>query len=223
MNSDTWTMLSEESQECLKTLLPRSAFMGYDDKLCDDHPSSELSKKHAFNNGDGDPVDKSNVNVPEELGELDHTFFIDAHFQAAMRTFQNHLQLNWFTDAHQEKLEAFQERIRNGTLAAPWKDEVWERDNGISNLQAQNVTADLGIHRPRVNRPLRSFHVFLLVFYILICIFSRSTSDIRLATLLKEGIVRVGDILAYRRSFATSELIEKDCIVSRTKFSCYGH
>ena len=31
--------------------------------------------------------------------------------------------------------------------------------------------------------------------------------------LAKAGVVRVGDILAYKRTFATSQVIEKDCIV----------
>ena len=36
----------------------------------------------------------------------------------------------------------------------------------------------------------------------------------KLYTLAKKGIIRVGDVIAYKRAFATSEVIEKDVIVS---------
>jgi hypothetical protein len=35
-----------------------------------------------------------------------------------------------------------------------------------------------------------------------------------LYTLVKRGIIRIGDVIAYKRTFATSEVIEKDIIVS---------
>lgn len=38
-------------------------------------------------------------------------------------------------------------------------------------------------------------------------------AQVKLSTLVKNGIIRVGDIIAYRRSFANSEPIEKDTIV----------
>jgi len=45
--------------------------------------------------------------------------------------------------------------------------------------------------------------------------FVRSTADIRLSHLAKNRVIDVGDVLAYKRTFAASELvIEKDVIVS---------
>ena len=38
--------------------------------------------------------------------------------------------------------------------------------------------------------------------------------QVKLATLVKNGIIRVGDIIAYKRSFANFESIEKDTIVN---------
>lgn len=147
-------MLSEEARACLKTLLPRSAFVGYEHTISDEHPSLEVLKAHPCGTDNGD--DGTQDLLPDDV---DHAFFIDAHFQAAMRTFQDHLQLNWLTDAHQDKLKSFQERIRNGTLAAPWKDEVWESDN-CSALQVQNGSANLRSHQSVPNRPLRSYRSF---------------------------------------------------------------
>ena len=61
--------------------------------------------------------------------ELNLGIFFDPHFMAASRTFQDHLYLGWFSAAHREKVKSFQEGVRNGTLAAPWKDEVWNREH----------------------------------------------------------------------------------------------
>ena len=61
--------------------------------------------------------------------ELNLSIFTDPHFLAASRTFQDHLYFGWFSAAHLEKVRDFQETVRNGTLAAPWKDEVWNREH----------------------------------------------------------------------------------------------
>jgi len=41
---------------------------------------------------------------------------------------------------------------------------------------------------------------------------------VKLYTLAKKGIIRVGDVIAYKRTFATSEVVEKDIIVSQDSF-----
>ncbi|KAJ7322996.1 hypothetical protein DFH08DRAFT_888476 [Mycena albidolilacea] len=41
----------------------------------------------------------------------------------------DHLFSDWLSDAHAEKVKKYEEGIRDGSLAAPWKNEVWERDN----------------------------------------------------------------------------------------------
>ena len=61
--------------------------------------------------------------------ELNPSIFNDPHFLAAAHTFQDHLYSNWLSGAHAEKVRLFQDGIRDGSLAAPWKDEVWERDH----------------------------------------------------------------------------------------------
>ena len=42
---------------------------------------------------------------------------------------------------------------------------------------------------------------------------TRGATQIKLQTLVRNGIIRVGDVIAYKRSFANSETIEKDTIV----------
>lgn len=110
---DTWLLLSAEEQANLKTLLPPTAFLGARESIGKDHPSA---------------ADEMNVD-DEVSSELNPAFFNDPHFLAACRTFQDHLYLNWFSETHIRKVAKYQQDITDGTMAAPWKDEVWERDN----------------------------------------------------------------------------------------------
>lgn len=60
---------------------------------------------------------------------LDPSLFTDPHFLAAAHTFQDHMYTGWMTESHLEKVQKFERGILDGTLHAPWKDEVWQRDN----------------------------------------------------------------------------------------------
>ena len=123
-------MLSEESQNHLKTLLPPTAFTDYLESLGSDHPSIE----NGNNNTNTDELQDTTNHTDSELNP---GIFSDPHFLAASRTFQDHLYLGWFSASHIEKVAEFQENVRNGTLAAPWKDEVWNR--GHQTLQAHHA------------------------------------------------------------------------------------
>lgn len=118
MNLNAWGLLSEEKQRHLKELLPPTAFIGYQPTLSSDHPSLQ----------DQMAVDPPTVTSPSQA-EINPALFTDSHFLSAARTFQAHISLNWFSDSHTARVAEFESRIRDGTLAAPWKDEVWERNN----------------------------------------------------------------------------------------------
>ena len=120
-------MLSGDSQTHLKTLLPPTAFTNYLEFLGSDHPSIE--KKDSIMNTDEQLPDTTDHHQTD--AELNLGIFSDPHFLAASRTFQDHLYLGWFLNEHLEKVRNFQEAVRNGTLAAPWKDEVWNRENHV--------------------------------------------------------------------------------------------
>ena len=113
-------MLSGDSQTHLKTLLPPTAFTNYVESLGSDHPSIEKGMM----NIDDEPTTNLQIDA-----ELNLSIFTDPHFLAASRTFQDHLYYGWFSAAHLEKVRDFEETVRNGTLAAPWKDEVWNREH----------------------------------------------------------------------------------------------
>jgi len=63
---------------------------------------------------------------------LNTCVFTDPHFLAAARTFQDHIYSDWMSDVHLEKVNKFQAGIRDGTLAAAWKDDVWNKNNKLS-------------------------------------------------------------------------------------------
>lgn len=244
-------MLSEESKDCLKTLLPPTAFNGYKEVIGEDHPSLETVKqvmecsKHepmgTTGTTDGSAMDvdddqKPNGGQPAVLSdatslasgqELNFAFFTDPHFLAAMRTFQDHLYLNWFTDAHLEKVRQFQEGVTKGTLSAPWKDEEWERHNCplVSDKDARNGVL-AGLTKEGSLSAAKAGSVILLNYggCTLIGVSLRSgAAEIKLSVLVKQGIIRAGDVLAFKRSFATHEVIEKDCIVSMPSIKpCFG-
>lgn len=144
-------MLSEDGRAKLRSLLPPTAFSNYRERLGEDHPAFEdMEPKAGFSSrGEGsnamvvDP--QPEPELPQEIAhaqpdpvpiahptpefELNLSVFTDPHFLAAARTFQDHLYLGWFTDAHVKKVRQFQEGVVSGEMAAPWKDVVWERDN----------------------------------------------------------------------------------------------
>lgn len=135
INARTWQMLSGDSQTHLKTLLPPTAFTNYLESLGSDHPS----------------IEKGMMDIDDELpdttdqqtdAELNFSIFSDPHFLAASRTFQDHLYFGWFSAAHHEKVRDFQETVRNGTLAAPWKDEVWNREHRHTLVEEQQLSPE---------------------------------------------------------------------------------
>lgn len=115
-------MLSHDARTRLARLLPLTAFYGYQPILSPTHPS-QLDKP-AFDTMD---VDDNGFRCADTL---DTGIFVDSHFLAAAHTFQDHIFTGWMTDAHAKKLAQFDQGVRDGTIHAPWKDEVWE--NGSS-------------------------------------------------------------------------------------------
>ena len=51
---------------------------------------------------------------------------------------QDHLYTGWYTATHRRLVEKHIEAVRAGTLHAPWKDEVWERDYGFDEYDNED-------------------------------------------------------------------------------------
>ncbi|KAK7059737.1 Asx homology domain-containing protein [Favolaschia claudopus] len=174
INANSWQMLSPESQSRLTALLPPTAFSSFKPSIGQDHPAA---------------VDSMNVDS-KESDSVDSSFFSDSHFLAAAHTFQDHLFSGWMSDAHVEKVKKYEQGIRDGTLAAPWKDEVWERDNAKDEpppALSQSSQARAG-----------------------------EAAELKLVDLAKNSVLREGDVLAYKRNFSNlNVVVEKDVIIQR--------
>lgn len=131
INKETWGMLSREARERLVVLLPPTAFgggMGIDET----HPacaSSSSSLRPSRNLESLSSLQYKPTEPSPSVDALDPRTFNDAHFLAAAHTFQDHIFSGWLTNTHAEKVREYEEGVRDGTLSAEWKDEVWVRDN----------------------------------------------------------------------------------------------
>ena len=126
-------MLSRESQATLQCLLPPTAFEDFKPSIEPNHPSCSS----AF-----DP-DAMVVDLPStgSSSNLDISVFTDPHLLAAAHTLQDHIYTDWMSDCHVEKVQKYEAGVRDGTLSAAWKDEVWERNNASSStIPATNGT-----------------------------------------------------------------------------------
>ncbi|KAJ7931289.1 Asx homology domain-containing protein [Mycena leptocephala] len=162
INANSWNMLSPDSQSRLAALLPPTAFPSF----------QPLSVR------------------PSRSSRIDeHTsLFTDAHFLAAAHTLQDHIYSNWLSDTHVEKVKKYEQGIKDGSLAAPWKDEVWERDN---QKEESRATSHANSSSTRAGE----------------------AAELKLVDLAKSSVLREGDILAYKRNFTNLDIIvEKDVI-----------
>ncbi|KAJ7253777.1 Asx homology domain-containing protein [Mycena haematopus] len=174
INANSWNMLSPESQSRLAALLPPTAFSSFQPSIGSDHPAAT------------DSMDVESTGS----GTIDPSVFTDSHFLAAAHTFQDHLFSGWLSDAHAEKMKKYEQGIRDGSLAAPWKDEVWERDNGKEDSTAAHPHSS----------PTRA----------------GEAAELKLVDLAKSSVLREGDILAYKRHFSNlGVLVEKDVIIQK--------
>ncbi|TFK35838.1 hypothetical protein BDQ12DRAFT_611005 [Crucibulum laeve] len=191
INSGSWNLLSQESQNALRKLLPPTAFTDY----CN---SAENDDSTSVNN------DSMDVDLDPTRDEINHAVFSDPHFLAAIHTCQDHIYLNWMSDAHAEKLQKFQAGVQDGTMSVPWKDETWERENSVARTPTNIQTPPLRNGTECSSR-------------------AGWAAEIKLNILAKNGILRVGDVIAYKRNFTAAGLtIEKDVIIQSIHSKSYA-
>ncbi|KAJ7089190.1 Asx homology domain-containing protein [Mycena belliarum] len=172
INANSWDMLSPDSQTRLAALLPPTAFRSFQPTIGLDHPAADNTMQL-----DQKPSDS-----------VDTSFFADPHFLAAARTFQDHLFSNWLSDAHAEKVKKYEQGIKDGSLAAPWKDEVWERDNQREERTTTSAANNL----------------------------AGEAAELKLIDLAKNSVLREGDVIAYKRNFTNLDIVvEKDVIIQK--------
>ncbi|KAJ3841486.1 Asx homology domain-containing protein [Lentinula raphanica] len=188
INGNTWAFLSEESKAHLVKLLPPTAFSDYQRVIDPDHPSHTKDAHLDTMEVDSTQSTKSD----HEVDRLLLPVFTDPHFLAAAHTFQDHLYSGWLKPEFKLKVAKYEEGIRDGSLAAPWKDEEWEKEHPLAQADASKSSPN----RSRGNGK------------------TGSTAEIRLYDLGRNSVVRVGDIISYKRNFSVlGVVVEKDVLV----------
>lgn len=119
------------------------------------------------------------------------------------------------TDAHSDRVSKFEKGVQDGTMHAPWKDEVWERDNGTVGvmLGSHDQNGPPGSQSDWATLAGYVFSDSYYQKYMLMVVYS-DAAQLKLADLAKGKIIREGDVLSYRRNFSQLGIdIEKDVLV----------
>ncbi|KAJ8095329.1 hypothetical protein AAF712_008679 [Marasmius tenuissimus] len=196
INSATWEMLSPESRANLAQLLPPTAFKGYKQTIGHEHPACQSTTGVELEAGPSSKRRDAGKDTHDPT-TVDLNFFSDLHFLAAARTFQDHIYSDWLSDEHKAKVKDWEEAVREGKTAAPWKDEEWEK-NAAAEAEEENETANSNTNttKPKSSK-------------------AKPASEIRLHELMRHSIIRVGDVLSYKRHFNQLDLVvEKDVIIN---------
>ncbi|TFK51408.1 hypothetical protein OE88DRAFT_1544631 [Heliocybe sulcata] len=192
-NAGTWNILPLEVRERLCSLLPPTAFAGFIPTI---DPMHSARTQRVLSDTDSQDIDVDMEapapNVSPDM--LDASVFSDGHFLAAARTFQDHLYTGWMADTHKEKVAKYERGVLDGTLHAPWKDEVWAKehtapDNGEQPLPASSQQSEASAR-------------------------AGDAAELKLVDLAKNGVIKMGDVLAYKRTFSQLDtVVEKDAII----------
>jgi hypothetical protein len=127
-------MLPLETRAHLATLLPPTAFHDYQPSLERFHPSKDASDK-------SDPTPHTQNSSSFSPDQVDVSVFTDSHFLAAAHTFQDQLYSSALSDATAMQVKIFEDGVQDGNLHAPWKDEVWLRNNPPPATDVDDVMA----------------------------------------------------------------------------------
>lgn len=135
LNANSWNMLSSETRTHLATLLPPTAFYDYQPSLERFHPSKISPETGPLSVTTSHPHTSSSFS-PDTL---DKSVFTDPHFLAAAHTFQDQLYSGALSDTTAMQVKMFEDGIQDGSLHAPWKDEVWLRNNPPPSADTNEV------------------------------------------------------------------------------------
>ncbi|KAJ4466542.1 Asx homology domain-containing protein [Lentinula aciculospora] len=187
INANTWAFLSNDSKTSLAKLLPPTAFSDYQRTIDPDHPSR---KKEL----DSNAMIIDTPQHPQSSYEVERLFpsvFTDPHFLSAAHTFQDHLYSGWLKEDFKAKVAKYEEGIRDGTLAAPWKDEEWEKEHPLPENNASKSTSSSTKSRGTGGAVKAGIY-----------------------DLAHNSVIEVGDIISYKRNFSALDVvIEKDVLV----------
>jgi len=156
LNYENFLDLSPDSQDLLVSLLPPTAFSTFRPSISPTHIDYAAPNPTSIstyldlnaNQVDGTLATGSSYQSsptpqkdhPEQsIGTLDPTTFTSPFFLSAARTFQDHLYSGWFAKKAREDVAQFEAGVRDGSLHAEWKDQVWEREHPPGKERAKSL------------------------------------------------------------------------------------
>jgi hypothetical protein len=126
----------------------------------------------------------------------------------------------WMTEAHLDKVHKFEGGVVDGSMHAPWKDEVWRRDNAAMIRPVSSFGLDGPPGSQHESNARAGFVPLLLKLLVLADPTFSEAAELKLVDLVKGSVVKVGDVLAYKRNFSQLDTtVEKDVIVRLHNFS----
>ncbi|KAF9032283.1 hypothetical protein BDZ89DRAFT_1234534 [Hymenopellis radicata] len=132
----------------------------------------------------------SSLTQSSSSGVLDLAVFKDPHFNSAARTFQDHIFSGWKTETHAGKVQRYIDGIRDGSLSAPYKDEVWENDDRV----LVPIPSPVAARTSGVN--------------------DSQAADVKLSDMVAAAVLKVGDVISYKRHFSGLDVVvEKDAVI----------
>lgn len=204
LNADTFAMLSDEARNELCQFLPPTAFQDYKAFVEPSHPSQTLpclDPSSTFNLTEFalSPDPNSLSSKSPEL--LNPRFFKDAYYVGAARTFQDQLFSSRLAQKSKDKVNKFLSGIHDGTMHAPWKDEVHEERR--REEAEENAEAERWVERTMSGKKGGKGVMI-----------AGETTSVKLSDMVQSQTLQVGDVLVYRRHFTSLGIIvEKDAIV----------
>lgn len=138
VNYENFVSLSQESQEALCILLPPTAFASFRPALPISHPATRAHTPLANTSSKPQALD---ITHDSTRAALNANVFSSSAFIAASTTFQDHLFSGWKSAPKRAKVDAFRERIQDGSTHAEWKDDAWNAE-AMPQKQRTNFSQD---------------------------------------------------------------------------------
>ncbi|KAG9041225.1 hypothetical protein FS837_012537 [Tulasnella sp. UAMH 9824] len=188
-NTKTWELLSEDARKRLLPLLPPTAFIDYTPKIDASHPSN-VSKPS------DDAMDIDQIPQPQspQAGERSLDLlapnFLKCHFlQSAAQQYQDQIASGFFTEKSVQRVQTYNEAVADGTAHARWKDDEWDEDHP-SESEEEPVAKSSTAKGKAKAAPSR-----------------KPTFVPSIPELVENRLLRLGDLLVYKRGFAQPRLV----------------
>ncbi|KAG8910286.1 hypothetical protein FRC01_006413 [Tulasnella sp. 417] len=116
--------------------------------------------------------------------------FMKCHFlQAAAQQYQDQIAAGFFTEKSVHRVQMYNEAVANGTAHARWKDDEWDEDHSSESEDEPVVKSNAAKGKAKAT-PSR-----------------KPTFVPSIPELVENRLLRLGDLLVYKRAFAQPRLV----------------